>query len=82
MLSQNEKELVKSILKSKGWEIIEKMLLEEANEFKKVKTDGKRFEDIAVETIANDKFSKTLASFIRKMNNIKNDKSFNTVVYK
>lgn len=82
MLNHNEKELAKSVLNSKGWTIIEQIFLEEVSELKRVKTDGKRFEDIAIETIANDKYQKAINSFIRRVNSIKNEKSLNPVVYK
>lgn len=44
------------------YEEVEQIISEELNRERKVKTDGKRFEDIAIETIANDKLDKILKS--------------------
>jgi cell fate (sporulation/competence/biofilm development) regulator YmcA (YheA/YmcA/DUF963 family) len=81
-MNEAEKIAVKQVLLSKGWEYIEAILEEEANEVKKIKTEGKRYEDIAVETIANDKVSKALKATLRRLNAIKNDVKTTPVVYK
>lgn len=67
------KEAIRQTLNSTGWAYVEDMLNEEANEVKRIKTDGKRFEDIAIETIANDKISRAIKSLLRRVNAIKNE---------
>lgn len=81
-MEESDKILIKQVLNSRGWSLVEQMLQDEANEAKKIKTDGKRYEDIAVEAIANEKVSKAIKSLLRKLYVIKNDIKVTTTVYK
>lgn len=82
MFNESQKLAVKQLLESKAWGFIETMLEEEANEAKKIKTEGRRFEDIAIEAHANDKVSKAIKSLLRKLNAIKNETKTNPVTYR
>lgn len=66
-MTDNEKELVKQTLQSKGWQLIYTLLEDEFREVKKIKTDNRRYEDIAIEVMANDKNHRALQTFINRL---------------
>ena len=66
-MTDNERELISQTLSTKGWELIYRLMEDDFREVRKINTEGKRFEDIAIENIANNKIHKAFKSFTSKL---------------
>jgi len=82
MFNQNEAEAIKATMRSAGWPLIEAMLLEEADNVCRIKTDGKRFEDIAIEAMAVEKVHEAVSRTMKRLASFSNKATVEKRSYK
>jgi hypothetical protein len=73
---------IKATLLTRGWEDVEQMIGEELADEKKFNTEGMRFEDIAVRTVAYDMARKIFKRVLLKLHRIKNEEEAKSISYK
>lgn len=74
---------IKQTVNSRGWRDILVIFKEEVEQEKRdIKTDGRRFEDVAVDTIAQKQAAKIVKRVINKVNRLGEDEKADKIIYR